>query len=64
VPVGSEKRGAARQTLETREYPLPNEYVGREVALIETPGPDGRKNGVKRGVVAILKVRCRALASL
>jgi hypothetical protein len=30
------------KTVETRSYPLPEKYVGEEIALIETPGRYGR----------------------
>jgi hypothetical protein len=30
------------KTVETRSYPLPEKYVGEELALIETPGRYGR----------------------
>lgn len=31
------------KTVETRAYPLPRKYFGVELALIETPGPRGRR---------------------
>lgn len=33
------------KTVETRKYPLPQRYRGVELAIIETPGPQGRKTG-------------------
>ncbi|MGE3263220.1 MAG: hypothetical protein AB7K68_15675 [Bacteriovoracia bacterium] len=29
------------KTIETRTYPIPSHYVGRELAIIETPGVNG-----------------------
>lgn len=31
------------KTIETRSYPLPRKYQGKPLALIETPGPSGRR---------------------
>lgn len=31
-----------KKTIETRTYPIPKEYVGKEMALIETPGEEGQ----------------------
>lgn len=30
-----------KKSVETRRYPLPSHYLGKELALIETPGPRG-----------------------
>lgn len=30
-----------KKCVETRSYPLPNKYIGQELALIETPGKSG-----------------------
>lgn len=30
-----------KKTIETRTYPIPEQYVGQEMAIIETPGPAG-----------------------
>lgn len=32
------------KTVETRSYPLPEHYRGKPLALIETPGPRGRRD--------------------
>lgn len=32
--------------IETRSYPLPKKFVGVELAVIETPGKRGKKNGI------------------
>jgi len=32
---------SGEKTIETRFYPLPERYVAKEMAIIETPGPDG-----------------------
>ena len=29
------------KTVETRTYPIPKKYIGIEMAIIETPGPNG-----------------------
>lgn len=34
---------SGKKTVETRTYPLPQKYKGVELALIETPGPKGKK---------------------
>jgi hypothetical protein len=31
------------KTVETRKYPIPEKYIDRPLALIETPGPRGKK---------------------
>jgi hypothetical protein len=33
--------------VETRGYALPQKYMGVELAIIQTPGPRGRKKGIK-----------------
>lgn len=37
---------SGKKTVETRSYPLPLKYTNVELAIIETPGPDGRRNGI------------------
>lgn len=34
---------SGKKTVETRTYPLPQKYIGVELAIIETPGPRGKK---------------------
>ena len=34
---------SGRKSIETRTYPLPKKYEGVELAVIETPGPKGKK---------------------
>lgn len=34
-----------RKTVETRGYDLPQKHLGKELALIETPGPRGKGDG-------------------
>ncbi len=29
-----------KKTIETRTYPIPNHYIGKEMVIIETPGKD------------------------
>jgi hypothetical protein len=42
---------AGKKTVETRLYPLPQKYVGKRMAMIETPGRDGRFSSRLVGVV-------------
>jgi hypothetical protein len=41
-----------KKTVETRTYPLPELYVGKEVFLVETPGTQGK---FKARIIAIVK---------
>lgn len=41
-----------KKTIETRTYPIPKNYVGQEMALVETPGKDGK---FKSRIIAIIK---------
>ncbi len=34
---------SGKKTVETRSYPIPEKYIGQELAVIETPGPKGKK---------------------
>jgi hypothetical protein len=43
---------SGEKTIETRTYPIPQSYVGCEMVLIETPGPNGN---FKARIVAIVK---------
>lgn len=36
---------SGQKTVETRGYPIPEKYLGVELAIIETPGPRGKKEG-------------------
>ncbi len=36
---------SGKKTIETRSYKLPKKYEGVELALIETPGPKGKRLG-------------------
>lgn len=40
------------KSIETRTYPIPSEYIGQEMAIIETPGRNG---GFKSRVVGIVR---------
>ncbi len=33
---------SGEKVIETRTYPIPEQYVGKELAIIETPGPQGK----------------------
>ena len=35
-----------QKTVETRGYPLPEKYLNQDLAIIETPGPKGKKFGI------------------
>jgi hypothetical protein len=43
--------------IETRGYPIPKKHLGKELAIIETPGPLGKQHGIKKariiGIVVI-----------
>ena len=41
-----------KKTIETRTYPIPPNYLGQEMALIETPGKTGK---FKARIIAIIK---------
>jgi hypothetical protein len=32
-----------KKTVETRSYPIPKKHIGKPLALIETPGPRGKR---------------------
>lgn len=36
---------SGQKTIETRGYPIPEKYIGVELAIIETPGPRGKIEG-------------------
>lgn len=43
---------SGQKTIETRTYPLPAKYNGIELALIETPGPRGKRDaGIEKARV-------------
>lgn len=35
---------SGEKTVETRSYPLPTKYIGKQLAIIETPGPHGKRD--------------------
>lgn len=35
-----------KKKVETRSYPLPEKYINQKLAIIETPGPKGKKFGI------------------
>lgn len=39
---------SGRKTIETRTYPIPQKHLGKPLALIETPGPRGRAQGIAK----------------
>lgn len=42
------------KTIETRHYPLPLHYIGVPLAIIETPGPKGKPQGIKTSIVGVV----------
>ncbi len=40
-----------KKTIETRSYPIPPKYLGKEMVLIETPGKKGHFKARMRGVI-------------
>lgn len=52
----SEKILNGSKTIETRTYPIPDKYIGKEMAMIETPGPKG--NFKSRAVAIVRFLRC------
>jgi hypothetical protein len=43
---------SGKKTIETRTYPIPDDYVGKEMALVETPGREGK---FKSRIIAIVQ---------
>lgn len=41
-----------KKTIETRTYPIPENYINQEMALVETPGKSGK---FKSRVIAVIK---------
>jgi len=39
------------KTIETRTYPIPEKYIGKEMVLIETPGKQNRFKARIRGLI-------------
>ena len=50
----SEKLISGEKTIETRTYPIPEKYVGKELLFIETPGKKGK---FKARTVGIIKFK-------
>lgn len=40
--------------IETRTYPIPNHYIGKEMVLVETPGKEGK---FKSRAIGVIKFR-------
>jgi hypothetical protein len=47
---------SGQKTVETRSYPLPKKYIGKELAIIETPGKEGRKSAgiIKAKIIGVV----------
>lgn len=39
------------KTIETRKYPIPQRFIGKKLALIETPGSNGKFKARIRGII-------------
>jgi len=46
---------SGKKTVETRVYPIPPDYIGREMLIIETPGPKGRFKARIVGIIVFGK---------
>ncbi len=44
-----------KKTVETRTYPLPKQYIGKEMVIIETPGPVGKFESRIVGIIVFSK---------
>ncbi len=44
----SELLVTGKKTIETRSYPLPKKFINIELAIIETPGKEGKKFGITK----------------
>lgn len=44
---------SGKKTIETRTYPIPQKYLNKELAMVETPGKMGK---FKARVIAIIKI--------
>lgn len=42
---------SGKKTIETRNYPLPLKHEGNPIAIIQTPGRNGKKQGIKRASI-------------
>jgi hypothetical protein len=42
---------SGEKSIETRSYPIPGKFIGVEIAVIETPGRSGKKNGVAKAQI-------------
>lgn len=47
---------SGEKTIETRTYPIPEHYIGKELAIIETPGQNG--NFSARIIGTVIFSRC------
>lgn len=45
-----------KKVVETRHYPLPEKHIGKEMALIETPGKEGVKEGIQTRIIGIIVI--------
>ncbi|KAK3288024.1 hypothetical protein CYMTET_4480 [Cymbomonas tetramitiformis] len=46
---------SGQKTVETRGYQLPVMYENQDIAIIETPGPTGRRKNVRRGIIGTIR---------
>lgn len=47
----SQKILNGEKTVETRSYAIPSKYVGKELAIIETPSPNKEKGSPSKGMI-------------
>lgn len=49
---------SGEKTIETRRYNLPSKYLGKPLAIIETPGPNGKKLGnvQKASIIGVMTI--------
>lgn len=48
---------SGKKSVETRTYKMPDKYIGKDLALIETPGPNGlEKAGIEKArIVGVIR---------
>lgn len=55
---------SGKKIVETRHYSLPEKHIGKQLALIETPGSEGKKEGIETRIIGIIIVeKCLKYAS-
>lgn len=57
---------SGEKTIETRSYPIPTKHIGKTLAVIQTPGPRGKKEaGIKASTIigTVVFSKCYRYAS-